>query len=151
MFQGQTKRKTDGRKPLDINELDEEIRATIAPQHPRDLDEAEVLPYAPKLPLPVYAQHIEGVDNIGRLSAEAIVQQYEAAAKQVEELGVETKEIAAKLTEALKECDEDMRVIAETAQAIRDKGKSIFIQIEDASRITTELRRTCIELKDKIK
>lgn len=131
--------------PFDINKLEEEIRLTMPPK-----DDETVSSYAPKLPMPSYVEHVDGVDDVGRLSAEAIVQQYENAAKQVEEMGNDIKNSAAKLTAALAEHDADMKMIAETAQAIRDRGKEIFLRIENASHITTELRATCAELRKKI-
>jgi methyl-accepting chemotaxis protein len=128
------------------------VTALPLSQLPRDLDEdlSAVERFAPKKPMPDYVQHRENVDELGKISAEAIVQQYEAAAKQVEEMGNEIRESTKKLAAALAEHNEDMKLIAETVQAIRERGKTIFLQIEDASNITTELRATCVELKKKI-
>lgn len=135
--------------PFDVSKLENEVLATM-PSRRQEVGQ-QVSEYAPKLPLPSYVEHSEEVDNVGRLSAEAIIQQYEAAAKQVEALGEEIKSSSEKLMAALAEHDADMKMIAETAQEIRDRGKAIFLQIESASQITTELRRTCSELKSKIK
>ena len=131
--------------PFDVSRLEEEVIATMPSRKTTPL---EIIKPSP---LPDYVEHIEEVDEVGRLSAEAIVKQYETAAKQIEDLGNEIKDSSAKLTAALAEHDEDMKLISETAQAIRDKGKAIFLQIENASHVTTELRRTCAELKNKIK
>lgn len=152
-------------KPFDVTQMEDEVRTSLVGASGVNLDYIEshgsggtvaVHPssdgnYGSKMPLPDYVSHLEEVDQVGRLSAEAIIQQYETAAKQVEALGNEIKESAAKLEAALAEHDADMKLINETAQAIRDKGKAIFLQIENASHVTTELRRACVELKNKIK
>ena len=46
-------------------------------------------PPVPSEPLPDYVEHREGVSRVGQLSAEAVVRDYEAAAKEIEAMGVE--------------------------------------------------------------
>jgi hypothetical protein len=41
---------------------------------------------APELAMPDYVEHKDGATEIGRLSAEAVVREYEAAAKDIEDL-----------------------------------------------------------------
>ena len=38
----------------------------------------------------------------------------------------------------------------ETAARYREEAKRIFLQIENCTRMTAEVRKTCIELKEKI-
>ena len=52
----------------------------------------------PKGPMPDYVEHKEGVNQVGKLSAEAVVREYDAAVKEIEALGAE-------LTEAAKKCE----------------------------------------------
>ena len=48
--------------------------------------------------MPDYVEHRDGATEIGRLSAEAVVREYEAAAKDIEALGAE-------LVERVKQCE----------------------------------------------
>ena len=52
----------------------------------------------PKGPMPDYVEHKEGVNQVGKLSAEVVVREYDAAVKEIEALGAE-------LTEAAKKCE----------------------------------------------
>ncbi len=52
----------------------------------------------PKGPMPDYVEHKEGVNQVGKLSAEAVIREYDAAVKEIEALGVE-------LSEAAKKCE----------------------------------------------
>ncbi|WP_249133808.1 MULTISPECIES: hypothetical protein [unclassified Bradyrhizobium] len=100
--------------------------------------------------MPDYVEHREGATEIGKLTAEAIVREYEAAAKDIESMGAE-------LIERVKQCEAMTRdalavtlEMRETAARYREEAKRIFVQIEDCSLMTAEVRRTCTELKDRI-
>ena len=43
----------------------------------------------PRGPMPDYVEHKEGVNQVGKLSAEAVIREYDAAVKEIEALGVE--------------------------------------------------------------
>ena len=90
------------------------------------------------------------LDELGRMSAEAVLTQYEAAAKAVEDMGKEVMSMVKRLGQSLQECDNDMKVVAETAAAIRDKGKHSQALIEQVSALSTEIRKTCDEFKKKV-
>jgi hypothetical protein len=100
--------------------------------------------------IPDYVEHRDGATEIGKLSAEAVVREYEAAAKEIEEMGGE-------LIERVKQCEvmtrnalavnEEMK---ETAARYREEAKRIFLQIENCTMMTAEVRKTCTELKEKI-
>ena len=51
----------------------------------------------PKGPMPDYVEHKEGVNQVGKLSAEAVVREYDAAVKEIEALGAELTEAANKM------------------------------------------------------
>jgi hypothetical protein len=89
-------------------------------------------------------------DDIGRLSAEAVLAQYDHAAKCVEELGLEVKERIRKLEDQLKEADADLKLIGEAANKIREKGKLVHAQIEEASQLSKDIRETCAEFVRKV-
>jgi len=50
--------------------------------------------------MPDHVEHLNGVNEVGKLSAEAVVREYEAAVKEIEALGTELQE-AAKKCEAM--------------------------------------------------
>ena len=104
----------------------------------------------PKGPMPDYVEHKEGVNQVGKLSAEAVVREYDAAVKEIEALGAE-------LTEAAKKCEAMVAGVHATATEIRElaanyreEGKRYFLQIEDCSLMTSEVRSVCETLKKKI-
>ncbi len=104
----------------------------------------------PKSPMPDYVEHKEGVNQVGKLSAEAVVREYDAAVKEIEALGAE-------LTEAAKQCEamvagvhSMVNEINELAANYRDEGKRYFLQIEECSLMTSEVRTVCEALKKKI-
>src|SRR4029079_1994845 len=102
------------------------------------------------LSMPEYVQHRAGATEIGKLSAEGVVREYEAAAKDIEAMGAE-------LIQRVKQCETMTRdalavteEMKETAARYREQAKRIFLQIEECSLITAEVRKTCTELKDRI-
>ena len=105
---------------------------------------------SPNLAIPDYVEHRDGATEIGKLSAEAVVCEYEAAAKDIEAMGAEliqrVKQCEAMTRDALAVTEE----MKETASRYREEAKRIFLQIENCTRMTAEVRKTCIELKEKI-
>lgn len=88
--------------------------------------------------------------DVGRMSAEAVLAQYEVAAKSVEAMGNDVKDRISTLEAALAECDKDMKIIVECAAMIRDKGLQVKLQIEQASAVSHDIREACIEFKRKV-
>jgi hypothetical protein len=131
-------------------EIKEEFRKLPPIREPQPADFAPPAVRAPALAMPDYVEHRDGATEIGKLSAEAVVREYEAAAKDIEAMGAE-------LVERVKQCEamtcdalavtEEMK---ETAMRYRAEAKRIFLQIEDCSLMTAEVRKTCTELKEKI-
>ena len=124
----------------------------------RKMDQHESLPTefappsvrAPDLGMPDYVEHSDGATEIGKLSAEAVVREYEAAAKDIEALGEE-------LTERAKQCEAMMRdalvvtdELKETAKRYRAEAKRVFDQIESCSLLTAEVRKICEDMKDRL-
>jgi hypothetical protein len=105
---------------------------------------------APTLAMPDYVEHREGATEIGKLSAEAVVREYEATAKEIEAMGSE-------LIERVRQCEAMTRdalavneELREMANRYREEAKRVFVQIENCSLVTAEVRKTCLELKEKI-
>ena len=94
-------------------------------------------------------EHV-GEKDVGRLSAEAVLVQYEAAAKGVETMGDEIKDRIAKLETAMREADEAMKLVSEAAAAIREKGKLVHMQIEEATQLSKDIRDACVEFRKKV-
>jgi hypothetical protein len=105
---------------------------------------------APALTMPDYVEHREGATEIGRLSAEGIVREYEVAAKEIEAAGAE-------LVDRVKHCETMARdafamtkELKEIAARYREEAKRVFVEIENCSLLTAEVRNTCTELREKI-
>jgi hypothetical protein len=129
-------------------EIEEEFRKQDRESQPSDFAPPSVR--APDLALPDYVEHRDGATEIGKLSAEAVVREYEAAAKDIEALGVE-------LVEHVKQCEAMGRQtlvvideLKETAERYRQEAKRVFLQIETYSLVTAEVRKTCAEMREKI-
>ena len=139
---------------FNIANLEKEIEAQVRNNPPmRDQSSVDFAPprvRAPTKSIPDYVEHREEASEIGKLSAEAVVREYEAAAKEIEGMGAE-------LIERVKQCEamtRDALAVTEemkdTAARYREEAKRIFLQIENCTLMTAEVRKTCAELKEKI-
>jgi hypothetical protein len=136
---------------IDIErEIEEEFRKMPSGRESQPTDFAPPSMNAPDLSMPDYVEHRDGATEIGKLSAEAVVREYEAAAKDIEDLGVElvghVKQCEAMSREALTVIEE----LKETAGRYREEAKRVFLQIENCSLVTAAVRKTCAEMKEKI-
>ena len=142
---------TIGRVLSDIErEIEAEVRNRPPVHEPRPVSYVPPRVSAPALQMPDYVEHRDGATEIGKLSAEAVVREYEAAAKEIEAMGAE-------LIERVRQCEamtrdalavtEDLK---ETAERYREEAKRVFVQIESCSLVTAEVRKICTELKEKI-
>jgi hypothetical protein len=89
-------------------------------------------------------------EDIGKLSAEAVLKQYEQTAKDVENLGETVKVWIAKLETVLKDCHDDLRLISDAAKHVRDKGDAIHAVIDQASAVSKTIRDTCADFTKKV-
>ncbi|CCE10019.1 conserved hypothetical protein [Bradyrhizobium sp. STM 3843] len=135
-----------------LTDLERQIEAEVRSRPPGQEHDPFAPPSirAPAISMPEYVEHQDGVTEIGRLSAIAVVREYEAAAKDIEAMGAElidrVKQCEAMTRDALSVTDE----LKETAKRYRDEAKRLFLQIESCSVVTAEVRQTCNELKEKI-
>jgi hypothetical protein len=131
-------------------EIEDQFRKLPPIREPQPTDFAPPSVRAPDMAMPDYVEHRDGVTEIGKLSAEAVVREYEAAAKDIEALGAElvehVKQCEAMTREALTVTDE----LKETAERYRAEAKRAFLQIENCSLLTAEVRKTCAEMKEKL-
>jgi ribonuclease HII len=93
---------------------------------------------------------VKPAPDIGKLSAEAVLKQYDQTAKDVEELGTTVKEWIAKLEAILKDCHEDLDLISKAAQHVRTKGDAIYAVIDQATQVSKMIRDTCADFTTKV-
>ena len=128
-------------KPLDLARLEADVTAALPALPIRSTH-----PLPPE-PLPDYVEHREGVSRVGQLTAEAVVRDYEAAAKEIEAMGNELI-IAAKKCEAMTgEVHTAIAFMRDTAASYREEAKKIFKRIEECALFTEDVRRTCETVK----
>ena len=131
-------------------EVQAEVHNSHQPRQPSPVDFVTPMTAAPDMAMPDYVEHSDGATEIGRLSAEAVVREYEAAAKDIEALGQE-------LVENVKHCEamnRDSLVVIEelkeTAERYRKEARRVFLQIENYSLVMAEVRKNCAEMREKI-
>jgi hypothetical protein len=100
--------------------------------------------------LPDYVEHQNGVPRVGALSAEAVVRDYETAAKEIESMGTELIEAAKKCEAMTADVHNAIAFMRDTAAAYREEAKKIFKRIEDCALFTEDVRKTCEEVKRKM-
>lgn len=137
-----------------ITDMEREIRAEL--RHKPLLRESHSTPIdpptvgAPDLAMPDYVEHRDGATEIGKLSAEAVVREYEATAREIETTGTQllerVKQCEAMTREAIAVTDE----LREVAARYREEAKRVFEHIETCSLVVAEARKTCTDLKDRI-
>jgi hypothetical protein len=92
----------------------------------------------------------ENLDNLGKMSADAVRAQYEAAAKSFEVMGEEVKDRINKLEASLAEAAASMKLLEEAAAAIRDQGKLAHMQIAEMSNVTKHINGMCSDVMKKV-
>jgi methyl-accepting chemotaxis protein len=98
---------------------------------------------------PTVVRPVDG-DDISRLSAEAVHAQYEQVAKGIEEMGELVRDFALKLENEMVEYDANLKLLADAARTIREKGHHTSALIERSSAVTRELRSTLQALIEKV-
>jgi ribonuclease HII len=122
--------------------------------HSIDLDalEQELAPLMPKRPDRESGWSAERAiqPDIGKLSAEAVLKQYDQTAKDVEALGVTVKEWVGKLDAALVDLNDNLKLIGEAAQHVRAKGDAVHALIAEATSVSKIIRDTCADFTKKV-
>jgi hypothetical protein len=128
------------RNKLDLARLEADVSAVL-PALP--VRAATALPE----PLPDYVEHREGVSRVGQLTAEAVVRDYEAAAKEIEAMGTELISAAKKCEAMTSEVHTAIAFMRDTAASYREEAKKIFKRIEECALFTEDVRKTCETVK----
>jgi hypothetical protein len=97
--------------------------------------------------MPDYVEHLEGVSRVGALTAEAVVRDYESAAKEIEAMGAELISAAKKCEAMTADVHNAIAFMRDTAEAYRQEGKKIFKRIEECALFTENVRKTCEDVK----
>jgi len=134
-------------KQFNVAELEGDIREAVQ-QRPPLIQAVESMPRTPAVP--DYVSHHGDATEIGKLSAEAIVKEYEITAKEIEAVGEFVKEMAQRCEQLSTSASEMLKEIKNTAARYRKEGKRIFNEIESCSSATNEVRQLCGTFRDKI-
>jgi hypothetical protein len=92
-------------------------------------------------------EHTDGVTRAGALSAEAVVRDYESAAKEMEAMGSELIDAARKCEALTAQVHDAIAFMRETAAGYREEGRKIFERIEKCALFTEDVRKTCEQVK----
>jgi len=128
-------------KALDLARLEADVTAAL-PVLPN-----RVVPPHLSEPLPDYVEHRDGVSRVGVLAAEAVVRDYEAAAKEIEAMGAELVNAAKKCEAMTADVHNAIAFMRDTASAYREEAKKIFKRIEECALFTEDVRKTCETVK----
>jgi hypothetical protein len=142
---------TTGRPVTDMErEIEAEIRSRPLTHEARSAPFAPPTVNAPALGMPDYVEHREGATEIGKLSAEAVVREYEATAKEIEAMGADLLERAKQCEAMTRDALAVSAELKDIAARYREEAKRVFEHIEACSMVVAEARKTCTDLKDKI-
>ena len=100
--------------------------------------------------MPPYVEHHANVDQIGKLSAEAMIAQYEGAVKALEEMGATLIDCVKRAESMAAGCKDTFAFVRDTAKQYREEAKVIFDRIEQASVMTAEVKSVCDEMRKKM-
>lgn len=135
-------------KPFDASRLEGEVREAVQ-NHPH-IHAVDYVPQSPVPPVPEYVSHREDVSEIGKLSAEAIVKEYEETAKEIETMGQVVREMVQRCEQLTSSASTMLKDIKATAARYRKEGKRMFTEIEACASATDEVRRMCGSFRDKL-
>ena len=136
----------DGRL-TDLAKLESDIAAAMPERAPLPSIKA---PPVQTGPMPDYVEHEEGVTRVGALTAEAVVRDYEAAAREIEAMGAELINAAKKCEAMTAEVHNAIAFMRDTAASYREEAKKIFKRIEECAIFTEHVRKTCETVKLKM-
>ena len=144
---------TTNGKVLELVDVEHDIAKALAnsppPRDHRRIDFAPAI-RAQTPPMPPYVEHHADVDQIGKLTAEAVIAQYEGAVKALEAMGTTLIDCVNRAEKMAAGCKDAITYVQDTAQKYREEAKLIFDRIEQASVMTAEVRLLCDEMRKKI-
>ena len=105
---------------------------------------------APDLAMPDFVTQNERPAEIGNLSAEAVVREFEAAAKEIELMRGELVERAKQCEAMTRDALAVVEDLNEVAARYREEAKRTFEQIEGGSSILADAHKISTSFRDKI-
>jgi phage host-nuclease inhibitor protein Gam len=137
-------------RQFDPARLEGEVREVVQQNH----SHVQSLDFTPRTistaPVPDYVSHRDDVSEIGKLSAEAIVKEYEETAREIEAMGDVVKDMVQRCDQLTASASAMLKDIKATATRYRNEGKRMFAEIESCSSATDEVRRMCEAFRDKL-
>ena len=141
-------------KTLELVDVEHDIAHALTKNPPsrdhRAVDFALTKAGTPSSPMPPYVEHHADVDQIGKLSAEAVIAQYEGAVKALEEMGATLIDCVKRAESMAAGCKDTIAFVQDTARKYREEAKLIFDRIEQASLMTAEVKSVCDEMRKKM-
>jgi hypothetical protein len=145
---------TTNRESFELIDVERDIAQALTisppPRAHRTIGFAPPKVRPPAQPMPPYVEHHANVDQIGKLSAEAIIAQYEGAVKALEEMGSTLIDCVKRAESMAAGCKDTFAFVRDTAQQYREEAKLIFDRIEQASVMTAEVKSVCDEMRKRI-
>jgi len=129
--------------PFDVSTLEAEIG--------QEFQRSRVSEYAPpprQITPPPLPRVVE--EDIGQLSAAAVGEMYEAAAKSIEAMGTELISVVARTESMVAEFKITMDLLKQTADGYREQAKKVASMIDDANSMTLDVRKACEEMRTKL-
>ena len=145
---------TTNGKTLELVDVEHDIAQALTKNPPlrdhRAIDFALAKVRTPSSPMPPYVEHHTDVDQIGKLSAEAVIAQYEGAVKALEAMGTTLIDCVQRAEKMAAGCKDAIAYVQDTAQKYREEAKLVFDRIEQASVMTAEVRSVCDDMRKRI-
>jgi hypothetical protein len=145
---------TTNGKTLQVLDVEDDIAKVLTKSPPlrdhRAIDFAPAKLRTPSPPMPPYVEHHAEVDLIGKLSAEAVVAQYEDAVKALEAMGTTLIDCVQRAEKMAAGCKDAIAYVQDTAQKYREEANLIFDRIQQASVMTAEVRSVCDDMRKRI-
>src|SRR6266481_8979548 len=137
-----------GATTLNLAKLEADVAAVLPGR--ASLTSIREAPSVQSASMPHYVEHQDGVSRVGALTAEAVVRDYEAAAREIEAMGAELINAAKKCEAMTAEVHNAIAFMRDTAASYREEAKKIFKRIEECAIFTEHVRKTCETVKRRI-
>jgi hypothetical protein len=145
---------TTNGKTLDVLDVEHDIAKVLTKSPPlrdhRAIDFVPARVRTPSPPMPPYVELHAEVDQIGKLSAEAVIAQYEDAVKALEAMGTTLIDCVQRAEKMAAGCKDAIAYVQDTAQKYREEASLIFDRIQQATVMTAEVRSVCDDMRKRI-
>lgn len=135
-------------KPSDLDRL--HLLAEVVDIEPSDIEQSDdqLEPIQPELP--PYINHAEGVNQIGKLTAAAVIRDFEETAKGFNAMGDEVKRVAECCERYLSELQALVEHTNQVAKLARERGSEIFRWLEQSALTTEQVRKDTDAMSTKL-